>query len=153
MMDAATGIPTPGAGPHSPPVSRRRLLRRAALVAVPALAASGYFAYRRKLRQDGIAATLRWGRLAPFPASATDLRVETSGSMFTREFEASFTAPAADVAAWLAASPGTGTVTPVPDGSSLVYPITPGGGAQFAQVRLGYIDSSVATVHVRVYWS
>ena len=81
------------------------------------------------------------------------MRVElhTEGSMFTREFYVTFTAPMADINAWIAASPGTRDVTPEPDGyGSMVYKIKPGGGAQFAEVL---VDPKMQTVAIHAFWS
>jgi hypothetical protein len=101
-------------------------------------------------RQE-MALTLEWGRLAPFPASATDVRVSTEGSMFTRGFRAHFVAPRADVDAWLAASPGPRSATKEAVGKSRTkYVITPGGGAGWAELT---VDEATGTVDVYVYWS
>jgi len=50
--------------------------------------------------------TLEWGRLAPFPATATDFDIKTEGGSFTRSFRGSFTDTPDRIEAWLAASPG-----------------------------------------------
>ena len=63
-------------------------------------------------RPSAIRCILEWGRLAPFPESARQFSLSTTGSMFTREFQASFTAPATDIEQWLQQSPGTRDVIP-----------------------------------------
>ena len=94
-------------------------------------------------------AILKWGRLEPFPESARDLQVKVSGNMFTRGFRASFTAPQADIEAWLKRSPGTREGLPK-SGPVRVFEIKPGGGAQFARVT---VDDRLHRVLIRVYWS
>jgi len=94
---------------------------------------------------------LEWGRLAPFPASATDVSVKTEGSSFTRSFHASFTAPRQDIEAWIKASPGLreAATQELPD-NKVKYTITPGGGANKAEV---IIDFTLNTVDILVSWS
>ncbi len=70
--------------------------------------------------------------------------------MFTREFVISFEAPREDIEAWLASSKGTRDATVEVEHGSRVYQIQPGGGAQFAEVR---VDESGMKVTIRVYWS
>ena len=65
---------------------------------------------------------LEWARLAPYPKTARNLSASTSGTVFTRTFIVSFTAPAADIQGWLDASPGTCGL--VPEKPSRVYAIT-----------------------------
>jgi hypothetical protein len=82
-----------------------KLIKRVALalcVVVSCLAV-----YRCHNEKGKVLTVLEWGRLAPFPKSACDVRIETLGSMFTRELIASFHASAAEIEAWLRASPGT----------------------------------------------
>jgi hypothetical protein len=93
--------------------------------------------------------TLKWGRLAPFPKSIQNFKIETEGNMFTREFNASFTAPAADVKRWLHESPGTRDVRPEETFKVMYYKIDPGGGAAFASVTV----ENGTLVRIRVYWS
>jgi hypothetical protein len=96
-----------------------------------------------------IAPTLKWGRFAPFPKSIQNFKIETEGNMFTREFNASFTAPAADVKRWLHESPGTRDVRPEETFKVMYYKIDPGGGAAFASVTV----ENGTLVRIRVYWS
>ena len=80
-------------------------------------------------------AVLEWGKLAPFPKSARGVQVKVLGGMFTREFRASFTAPQADIEAWLQRSPGPQGL-PGRQMSEHVrrFRYEPGGGAEFAEV-------------------
>ncbi|MCX5685541.1 MAG: hypothetical protein NT049_17935 [Planctomycetota bacterium] len=90
---------------------RRVLLAAAAVVlAVSAWFALEVYTYFANIvlpwhRQEAINATCDMGGLAPFPDSATVLSVITRGNLFTREFEISFRAPAADIKAWISQSP------------------------------------------------
>lgn len=103
------------------------------------------------LDQDSaISATLQWARLAPFPASARDRKIETDGGLFTSEFTISFTAPPGDVSRWIKASPGPASASHTSDGSVTIYSITPGGGASFAEVR---VDEKTGRVIIHTYWS
>jgi hypothetical protein len=97
-----------------------------------------------------ISPTLKWGRLAPFPASAKNFKITTEGGSFSRAFRASFIAPAADVQRWLRESPGTRDVTPKPESAKAMrYVIDPGGGAAYAEVTV----EGGTLVKVYVYWS
>ena len=94
--------------------------------------------------------TREWARMADFPASATNIDVEITGSMFTREFVVLFDAPAADINNWLAQSAGTAGVTPESSNGVRKYAIEPGGGAQFAEIQ---VDDNENRVRIRTYWS
>jgi hypothetical protein len=91
-----------------------------------------------------------WARLDAFPASATKMTVDVTGTMFTRTFVVDFDAPLKDIDAWLATSPGTVGVLPQKTGATRHYTITPGGGAAFAELT---IDESTGHVHIRAEWS
>ena len=102
-------------------------------------------------RAAAIRCTLEWGRLAPFPASARDLKITTSGNMFTRSFHISFTAPADDIELWLRQSPGTRGVVPTTETPSIrEFQIAPGGGAQAASAS---VDDAKHRVSIDVSWS
>lgn len=108
-------------------------------------------AYRARERQEMLRVTLIWGRLAPLPKTARDFTITKEGSMFTRSFRASFTAPVADVERWLHESPGTRDVTPSsPSPSVRHFDIAPGDGAQHAEVTF---DESSGVVRIYVFWS
>ena len=47
-----------------------------------------------------------WGRLEPIPGSATNLKVSTTGNMFTRRFDVDFHAPKNVIDDWIAKSEG-----------------------------------------------
>jgi hypothetical protein len=103
------------------------------------------------LNHSAIETARAWARLAPLPASARDLEVDVTGSMFTRELEISFKATRQDVAEWLQRSPGIRDAEPPQvRGSVTRYVIKPGGGAQWAEVK---IDSRWNRVTIRTYWS
>jgi hypothetical protein len=95
--------------------------------------------------------TLEWGRLAPFPPSAQQLKIVTRGSPFTREFEVFFAAPREEIEEWLQQSPGTREATfTAPSPGVRHFLIAPGGGASFAEVT---VDDTKSCVSIRVYWS
>jgi hypothetical protein len=94
---------------------------------------------------------LEWGRLAPFPANAANVTVETEGSLFTRDFRASFIAPKQDIQNWIKNSPGFIAVIPEKITDSKVrYHIVPGSGANKAEVT---IDSILNKVEIYVSWN
>jgi hypothetical protein len=94
---------------------------------------------------------LEWGRLAPFPVSATNVTIKTEGNSFTRSFRASFKAPKRDIQAWINASPGLSETTPKEISDNKVqYTISPGGGANMAEV---VIDYNLNKVEIYVSWS
>jgi hypothetical protein len=95
--------------------------------------------------------TLEWGRLAPFPANATNVAIETEGGSFTRSFRASFSAPEEDIRTWIRNSPGLNEATPTElSDHKFEYRITPGGGANMAKVT---IDFTLNKVDIYVSWS
>jgi hypothetical protein len=100
---------------------------------------------------SAIRCTLEWGRLAPLPGSASEFTMMTGGSMFTREFRASFAAPAGDIERWLEESPGTRAARDTtPSAGVRHFEIAPGGGAQHAEVN---VDDLRHRVSIYVYWS
>lgn len=123
------------------------LIVAATLVGV---AAAGAMYLRYANRLSAINAATKWARLAPLPASAKNVQVETKGTMFTRQFVITFDAPPAVIQQWIAASPGPSSATQSIAGSVTTYAITPGGGAQFAEVK---VDLNANRVVIRTYWS
>jgi hypothetical protein len=108
----------------------------------------------QKNQDSAIETVLEWARLAPFPNSVRDLTVTSEGSMFTRAFRVRFSAQCKDVEIWLAQSPGTAEVEPKSlDDISYFYSITPGGGAQHAEVTISQLDGSTCSVEIYTYWS
>ena len=102
-------------------------------------------------RASAIACTQTWGRLAPFPPSATRPTIQVEGSIFTRAFRTSFMASPPDIERWLAASPGIGdAATTTPSTGFRRFVIKPGGGAQHAEV---IVDDTDHRVSIYVYWS
>jgi len=103
------------------------------------------------VKSSALSTTYEWARLEPIPESAKDISVESVGSMFSREFRISFSAPVADVNSWLQASSGTNEANPkLRDDGSRVYDVKPGGGAQFAKV---IVSKDGTKVRIRTYWS
>ena len=111
---------------------------------------AGYFAISWMNYHDGIAATKKWARINEFPASATNIDVEITGSIFTREFVVTFEASIADIDQWLTQTPGTATVTPAIENGIRKYTIEPGGGAQYAEIQ---VDETKQRVRIRAFWS
>ncbi len=101
-------------------------------------------------QEDMMGILLEWGRLAPFPASATNILIETEGSSFTRSFRASFVAPEQDIQDWIKSSPGLNNTTAeeLPH-NQVWYSILPGGGANKAEVT---IDYGLNKVEIYVSW-
>ena len=114
------------------------------------LSVLGYVHLQNASYRSGLVATKEWARLNDFPETATDVSVETTGSMFTREFTVTFVAPLKDINSWLNHSPGTRDVTPTTTGSVRKYEIEPGGGAQHAELE---VDERTRTVKIYSYWS
>jgi hypothetical protein len=95
-------------------------------------------------QKEMMALVLEWGRLAPFPASATSVSIETEGNLFTRSFHARFVAPEHDIESWIKDSPGLTEAMPEELEDKIVqYVITPGGGANKAKVTVDYVWEKV----------
>jgi hypothetical protein len=133
-------------------MTRRRIIRIFALLAVAFIAfvAAGGIWLAHTNRRSAINTATTWARLAPLPASAQNVQVDVKGSIFTREFVISFEAPPAVIRLWLTASPGPSSATPTTVGPITTYAIKPGGGAQFAEVK---VDSSANRVVIHTSWS
>ena len=102
-------------------------------------------------RDSAMDCVLTWGRLEPFPQSAQEVKLTTGGGAFTRCFTASFVAPPEDIEEWLKSSPGAREATPTaPSTGVRVFQITPGGGANVAEVA---VDDTSHRVSIRVEWS
>ncbi len=101
-------------------------------------------------QKEMMALVLEWGRLSPFPTSATDISIKTEGGSFTRSFRVSFTAPKQDIESWIKDSPGLNETTPDElFGNKVQYIIAPGGGANKAEVT---IDYGLNQVEIYVSW-
>jgi len=96
-----------------------------------------------------IEVALEWACLEPLPAGATIESVQVTSNPATREFVIVFTAPIADIEAWLAASAGTKDLTPATTGNIEHYQIEPGGEAQVAEVEFNRVTRRVT---IRTYW-
>jgi len=57
-------------------------------------------------------AALDMGGLASLPEQASDCQIETSGSMFTRSFNFTFSAPNEEIKKWFQNSPGLSGIVP-----------------------------------------
>ena len=129
-----------------------------AMLFIASLAFVGLFFGSSNLRENQdpakqkemLALVLEWGRLSPFPASATNISVITEGSSFSRSFRASFTAPKQGIESWIKNSPGLNETTPEKLSDNKVqYVIAPGGGANRAEVT---IDYGLNQVEIYVSW-
>jgi CO/xanthine dehydrogenase Mo-binding subunit len=129
-------------------MTRRRFII-AALAVVVALGTVAAWV-SRSFDTGALATASAWARLAPIPLSAHDRRVQSKGSMFCREFVITFVAPPGDVRQWLQASPGPSSAKRSVSGTATVYSITPGGGAEFAEVSVNEVTGEVT---IRTYWS
>lgn len=117
------------------------------ILAVISLLLIGYFTLQRINHNSAIAATIEWARLAPYPSNCEAFQISETGTMFTREFEVTFTAPRETITNWLRQCPGLAAQS---DFSKTVYEIKPASGANFAQIR---IDWSANKVFIKTYWS
>ena len=127
------------------------ILAAATLANAPLLCRSGLGISREADVNSAIDSVLEWGRLAPFPGSAQNLKVSAEGWMFTWAFRVTFTAPPEDIEVWVADSPGLQGQTPENiDSDTRKYVISPGGAAQYAEV---VVDDRTNSVQVYAYWS
>jgi len=95
-------------------------------------------------QKEMMALVLEWGRLAPFPAGASNVSIETEGNSFTRSFHASFVASQQDIRSWIKDSPGLNETAPQELSDNKVkYIITPGSGANRAEVTIDYVSNQV----------
>ena len=101
-------------------------------------------------KQSAIDTSIEWARLAPLPVPNREVAVETVGSPFTREFKLSFQLSEAQLEQWLSDCEGISDAEIFQEGEITRYAIRPGGGAQFAEVR---VNRSTGEVVVRTYWS
>jgi len=100
--------------------------------------------------ESSIQTSLKWARMAPLPENSYNIEVTPSGSSFTQEFLVSFRATENEINAWLSKSPGIQDAEIVTRNNGVTYKVTPGGGAQFAEVKVNW-DTLV--VKIRAYWS
>ena len=101
--------------------------------------------YHDKMIQD----TVEWCRIDDFPVQG--IEIEVKGSVFSREYVGSFIASKELVDVWVENSPGLQNAkTEILSKGVIKYIITPGGGAQYAEV---VIDFEYGKVTFRTYWS
>jgi hypothetical protein len=103
-------------------------------------------------KQESTLATAReWARLAGIPATASILKIETTGSAFTREFSVTFRDSPANIRGWISASPGPASATrSVDDSGWTLYEYPAGGGAAFAEIR---VSPEGDVFRIRTFWS
>ncbi len=100
-------------------------------------------------RKEAIEATLEWGRLAPFPTSAREIKVKAEGGPFSRSFHCQFSASKSELEAWIKSSPGLLEAESTYGDGKTNYRIKPGGGANRAEVTIGDDGS----VQIYTSWS
>src|SRR5262245_7230240 len=110
-----------------------RVIRRVFLAGLVPILGAGYAVVHYRNRASAIATTQQWARLAAFPVNSSVLDVRVKGSMFTREFEVSFSASSEVIARWIEQSPGLreARISTNADGSKH-FLIRPGARAAFA---------------------
>ena len=101
-------------------------------------------------KQSAIGTSIEWARLAPLPVPTREVAVETDGSPFTREFWLSFHLSKDQLEQWLSECEGISDAEVFQKGKIIRYALRPGGGAQFAEVRVNW---STGEVVVHTYWS
>ena len=103
------------------------------------------------IRASAISAAKDWACLADLPKTKTDLKIETTGSAFTREFTISFKDTPGNISIWIAASPGPSSIAPTTDASGWqLYEYPACNGAVFAEVRVSPAGDEVV---IHTYWS
>lgn len=75
---------------------------------------AGYAGYHRWQQREAIRSALVYGRLAGLPLTATDVQVDTEGSLFARTFWLTFKADRATIDKWIAHSGSLARLRPVP---------------------------------------
>lgn len=102
-------------------------------------------------KRSAIKCACEWARLNPLPVPASKVHVQAKGSGATREFIVTFTGERAVILAWLKDSPGTqGAYSDVEKSDHFHRRLSPGGGAQFAEIT---VFASGTKVVIRTYWS
>jgi hypothetical protein len=112
--------------------------------------AAGFVGWRVHVNRQEVEIALRWSRMAPIPKEATDLKVGTDGSMFTREFKVEFVLPSISIQRWLDASAGIRNSSSEVTGNEERFRIHPADGAQFAEVR---VDRKSGKIRIHASWS
>ena len=100
-------------------------------------------------RKEAMDATLEWGRLAPFPASAQEIMLKAEGGLFSRAFSCQFKASKSELETWIKSSPGLLEAESTYSDGKTKYRINPGGGANRAEVTIGDDGS----VQIYTSWS
>jgi hypothetical protein len=115
------------------------------------IGADALFGNAPLFRGSAIKCTLEWGRLAPIPQTAGNVKITTEGSSFSRSFRLFFKAPDPDIEKWLHDSPGSSECQPsFPSPGIRHFEMKPGGGATQAELT---VDDNQHTVAIYVAWS
>ncbi len=101
-------------------------------------------------RESAIHAISEWARLSSFPNEVKELKISTEGSAFTRAFRVSFNAEKTIIEKWLAKCPGIKDAKIDSEENVTKYIIKPGGGAQYAEVKI-YWKNNI--VEIYTFWS
>jgi hypothetical protein len=124
------------------------------LIGVVAMIGGGWlvFSPNSPINQSAaIEATEKWARLAPLPATKTNLDILTRGSAFSRTFEVSFRDKPKNIRSWLSTCPGPNSVSPTIDSSGWsVYSYPGGDGAVSGEVR---VSPAFDKVKIIATWS
>ena len=103
-------------------------------------------------RNSAIETTLLWGGLAELPDQANNLKVQTTGGMFTRTFHLEFNLSEQQLKKWIAMSNRLKELTPLTqsDGTNL-YEIYPGEDGAIGGTVL--INFQKGNVKIKMAWS
>ena len=103
-------------------------------------------------RSNAIETTLLWGGLAELPEQTSDLKVQTSGGMFTRTFFLEFSLSERELQQWITNSKRLKELTPTKqtDGTDL-YEIYPGEDGAIGGTVL--INFQQGNVKIKMAWS
>jgi len=98
-------------------------------------------------KADAIQTTIEWGGLAPLPANARDISVETKGSKFTREFIVQFEASRSDIDEWIKKSKSLINIIPKEDENrKIIYEIYPGEDGAIGGTVVIEINKSIVII-------
>jgi len=129
---------------------KRRVLKILVMVVslVTTIGTVAWFAMAPEKQVDAEPTICEWARVSSYSVSASSITVAVRGGMFTREFEVEMQMSEEKLAAWIASSPGFKDATTEKKDGVVIYHIKPGGGAQFAEIRVRGDH-----VTIRVFWS
>ncbi|MEM7348198.1 MAG: hypothetical protein AAF485_28545 [Chloroflexota bacterium] len=104
-------------------------------------------------RTEMMVLTREWGRLAPFPVGEEAVSIQTEGTLFTRSFRATFNASDEAINRWIEESPGLKSAEIEEIEGKKTYFISPGGGANYAEVVIESNPNDISQVDIYVSWS